>query len=526
LQGICPACLLSQQVRPEPSASVDVNQLVRLFPELEVLGRIGDGGMGVVFKARHIQLERLIALKVVAPDLALQEAFAERFVREARALARLQHPNIVMVYDFGERDGVYYLSMEFVDGVGLRQLVGAGRLEPKEALALVPQICEGLQYAHDQGIVHRDIKPENILVDSQGLVKIADFGLAKLRGGNQNWTLTRSTQVLGTPHYMAPEQMRAPLDVDHRADIYSLGVVLYELLTGELPMGRFQLPSQRCSVDPRLDGVVLKALEHEPEQRYQHASQVRSDVEEIRQPGAEPPISGTTATPATPAHTPAPDRLGAAQFRQQIIGPQSWCRLVPGGARLVAFASLALAWSWIAALQTMSSGQPQTWLAVAYPLCYLTFEILNPKTCSPVRWVDPFLKLGGMASMIFVLALVSESRTPTGVQRSLNILAAAILPMTHLMLDRWFGRLDWRDGFIATALMILSTVLHSATAPRPGPEAYYYASGMTALLSVSTGVTRFPELMYQGDVPPYRTVILSFGLAILAAAFYFHRHLF
>ena len=187
--------------------------------------------------------------KILPTAVGADPAFAERFTREARALARLNHPHVVTLYDFGEADGLYYLLMEFVDGVNLRQMIAGGKLEPREALAIVPQICEALQYAHDEGIVHRDIKPENILLDKKGRVKIADFGLAKLmhRGdtpaGRAAFTLTGSQQVMGTPHYMAPEQMERPLGVDHRADIYSLGVVFYEMLTGELPLGRFAAPS-------------------------------------------------------------------------------------------------------------------------------------------------------------------------------------------------------------------------------------------------------------------------------------------
>ena len=172
--------------------------------------------------------------------------------------------------------------MEFVDGLTLRQLLDAGKLAPREALAIVPQICEALQYAHDKGLVHRDIKPENILMDRSGQVKIADFGLAKLVGREaKDFSLTGAGQVMGTPHYMAPEQIEHPQDVDHRADIYSLGVVFYQMLTGELPIGRFAPPSQKVQIDVRLDEVVLRALEKEPELRYQQASEVKTQVETI-----------------------------------------------------------------------------------------------------------------------------------------------------------------------------------------------------------------------------------------------------
>jgi len=192
---------------------------------------------------------------------------------------------VVTIHDFGIADGLYYLIMEYVDGTNLRQMIRSDELTPESALVMVPQICDALQFAHDQGIVHRDVKPENILIDRQGNVKIADFGLAKLldrkTGGH---TLTKTGQVVGTPQYMAPEQLEQPLNVDHRADIYSLGVVFYEMLTGELPLGRFERPSKSVSVDVRLDQVVLRALEKEPDRRYQHASEVSSELKSFDYP--------------------------------------------------------------------------------------------------------------------------------------------------------------------------------------------------------------------------------------------------
>jgi predicted Ser/Thr protein kinase len=258
------------------------DQLARHFPHFEVLELLGQGGMGAVYKARQRSLDRLVAIKILPLEVGREPTFAERFTREARALARLSHPNIVAIHDFGQADGLYYFIMEYVDGVSLRQLVDKHELTPQQALALVPQICEALQFAHEEGIVHRDVKPENILIDKRGRVRIADFGLAKLLGySGDAATLTRVEQVMGTPQYMAPEQMQRSHSVDHRADIYSLGVVIYEMLTGELPLGHFAPPSQKVSIDVRLDQVVLRALEREPERRYQRASDVKSDVEAI-----------------------------------------------------------------------------------------------------------------------------------------------------------------------------------------------------------------------------------------------------
>lgn len=271
--------------RTHAFAPPSLDQLAPLFPQLELLELLGKGGMGAVYRARQPSLDRFVALKILSPEFASDPGFAERFAREARALARLNHPGIVTVHDSGQAGGFYYLVMEFVDGMNLRQLLSRGRISPREALAIVPQICDALQYAHDEGIVHRDIKPENILVDRKGRVKIADFGLAKIIGRDtKDRVLTHAADVMGTPHYMAPEQVEHPTNVDHRADIYSLGVVFYEMLTGELPLGRFKPPSKipgRVNVDVRLDEVVLRALEKEPERRYQHASEVKTDVETI-----------------------------------------------------------------------------------------------------------------------------------------------------------------------------------------------------------------------------------------------------
>jgi serine/threonine protein kinase len=238
--------------------------------------------MGAVYKARQTKLDRLVAVKVLPPEVARDPAFAERFTREARSLARLNHPNIVMVFDFGEADGLFYFSMEFVDGRNVRQLLQADELTPARALQIVPQVCDALGYAHDEGIVHRDIKPENILLDRKGRVKIADFGLAKLVGLTPAYlTLTGAHEVMGTLYYMAPEQTRRSHLVDHRADLYSLGVVFYEMLTGELPLGRFAPPSHKAPMDARLDPVVLRALAREPENRYQDAGELKRDVDLI-----------------------------------------------------------------------------------------------------------------------------------------------------------------------------------------------------------------------------------------------------
>jgi len=287
------------------------------FPQLEILELLGQGGMGAVYKARQPGLDRLVALKILPPEAGRDTAFAERFAREARALAKLNHPHIVTVYDFGKASDFYYFVMEYVDGANLRHLIRSAHLSPAEALRIVPQICEGLQFAHEEGIVHRDIKPENILIDRKGRVKIADFGIAKLLGHNTaSYTLTGPWQVMGTLHYMAPEQVDHPLAVDHRADIYSLGVVFYEMLTRQLPLGRFLPPSQKVPVDVRLDNVVLRSLESEPDRRYQHASEIKTDLEAIA--AGLPPTEGPAVTALDETLYVDPDYEG---IRRKIMLP-------------------------------------------------------------------------------------------------------------------------------------------------------------------------------------------------------------
>jgi serine/threonine protein kinase len=302
LAGLNPADLLAQGAADDtfgsPTAFLppSIEEMAALFPQFEILELIGKGGMGAVYKVRQKELDRVVALKILPPSIGRSPAFSERFTREAKALAKLNHPGIVTLHEFGQADGLYFILMEFVDGVNLGQLMRGSRISPREALAIVPQICDALQFAHDQGIVHRDIKPENILLDRHGRVKVADFGIAKIvgpvgedtqRGGDipVPTDQTLAGKIIGTPQYMAPEQIDHPAEVDHRADIYALGVVFYQMLTGELPGKEMQAPSRKVQIDVRLDEIVLKAMEKNPEQRYQQASVMKTRVEEFQSPG-------------------------------------------------------------------------------------------------------------------------------------------------------------------------------------------------------------------------------------------------
>jgi predicted Ser/Thr protein kinase len=358
LAGLCPACLLKMGAAADTATDAKgktftpppVAELALLFPQLEILELIGRGGMGAVYKARQKQLDRIVALKILPPGIGTDPAFAGRFAREAKALAKLNHPNIVTLYEFGDAGGQFYFLMEFVDGVNLRQLLAGGRVSAREALAIVPQICDALQFAHDQGIVHRDIKPENILLDRRGRVKVADFGLAKIVGADGGAgsplptdgahgvtrrptdSLTDAGKAMGTPNYMSPEQITAPGEVDHRADIYALGVVFYQMLTGELPGKQLQPPSTKVQIDVRLDEVVLRALEKNPELRYQQVSEVKTCVETIVNSGS------AGVPPAEPGDAPGIFRPEAVKLARDIRAT-----LTPKG--LVWFARKTLLWS-------------------------------------------------------------------------------------------------------------------------------------------------------------------------------------
>jgi len=272
----------SADATEEPLFGPAPAELAPFFPGLEILEVAGRGGMGTIYKARQPQLDRLVALKILSPELGRDPAFAQRFAREAQALAKLNHSNIVGIFDFGQAGGFYYFLMEYVDGVTLRQLIEQKLIHPEEAQRIVIEICHALQYAHEEGLVHLDIKPSNILLDKKGRVKIADFGLARLIGRKDRGASGGDgPAIMGTPPYMAPELVEKPRKVDGRADIYALGVVFYEMLTGEVPPENFVPPSIKAHVDPRLDAVVARALARQPRRRYSDAGELRAAVERI-----------------------------------------------------------------------------------------------------------------------------------------------------------------------------------------------------------------------------------------------------
>jgi serine/threonine-protein kinase len=271
------------------------------LPGYELVRVLGRGGMGEVWLARQNSLGRSVAVKVLPPRLAKDPEFVTRFEKEATALAALSHPNIIQIIDRGVAGDHYYFVMEYVEGRSLREVMR--ELSPPEALRVALQVARAIECAHDKGIIHRDLKPENILLDGRGHVKVADFGLAGIRQPDTRLQLTATSVAMGTLNYMAPEQRRDAKNVDGRADLFSFGVVLYELLTGELPVGRFKLPSERVQgLDSRLDAVVARLLENEPEARYARAAEVCQALEGLVTStslppqslvGAQPPVRGS-----------------------------------------------------------------------------------------------------------------------------------------------------------------------------------------------------------------------------------------
>ena len=304
------------------------------IPGYELLELLGKGGMGEVWKARQISLDRIVAVKLLPPKLARDQEFVSRFEKEATALAALSHPNITQIIDRGIAGEHYFFAMELVVGRTLREVMNAGRPASFESLRIGAAIARAIDYAHELKIVHRDLKPENILLDARGHVKVADFGLAGMRGSAKDLALTATAVAMGTVNYMAPEQRRDAKHVDQRADIYSLGVMLYELLTAELPIGRFKLPSERVKgLDPRLDVLIGAMLESDPEARPARASSIAEQLEAMIASG----VGSQLPAPAAPAEPDGPRSIARAS--PPSVVDRTWSGFKVG---LMVLGSLAL----------------------------------------------------------------------------------------------------------------------------------------------------------------------------------------
>ncbi len=325
----------------------EVSLAGRRFGAYEVLEELGSGGMGKVYRAKNVTLERIVALKTLAPQLAADKDFVHRFLKEARVVARLNHPNIVQIYDFGCVDGIHYLAMEYVDGQSLRTHMKGGRFSEKDAVIVIRQAVRALAVAHAAGIVHRDIKPDNLMFTSRAELKLVDLGIAKRVGEDQSLTLTG--EAVGTPQYISPEQIRGLKDIDARADIYSLGATFYHLVTGHAPYKgtsgalvmsmhlTHPLPDPRQYEPVLSEGVcrvLRKMMAKERDERYPNVDAVDRDLYRLQigeMPEAdEPRITGIATmietdrvgSPSGP-RSPSPPPRGA-QTPAPPTGSRAW----------------------------------------------------------------------------------------------------------------------------------------------------------------------------------------------------------
>ena len=324
--------------------------------------KLGAGGMADVYLAEDQELGRRVAIKILNGRHANDDQFIERFRREAKNAAALNHPNIVSIYDRGEAEETYYIAMEFLDGRTLKELiVSRGAAPVNVAVEYARQILSALRFAHRHGIVHRDIKPHNVMVDGEGRVKVTDFGIA--RAGTSQ--MTEAGSIVGTAQYLSPEQARGG-EVDPRSDLYSLGIVLYELLTGKTPFdGETPVeiamkhlstapkpPSTlRPDVPPELDMVVMRALAKNPDDRYQSADEMEGDLDRVAR-GAR--VSATTVDTATQVLRPAAVAVGAATAATMIAPPPSAAAVPPAVVEEEEFAEHGEAdrplWPWLVAI--------------------------------------------------------------------------------------------------------------------------------------------------------------------------------
>ncbi len=288
-------------VAPDPA------DLAPLFPGYEIQGLIATGGMGAVYCAVQKSLDRTVALKILPRELSKDAAFCAGFEAEAKAMARLNHPNLIGVYDFGEVNGMLFIIMEYVPGQSLYHSAYGIRVDQQEVIRMVSGICHGLAHAHENGILHRDIKPSNILLDLNAEPKIGDFGLARPVGS----TIEEGEEIFGTPHYTAPEVVSHPHSVDYRADIFSVGVLLHELLTGHLPAEDPRPASVIARCDPRFDAIIRKATQPLPAARYSSAKEIADDLQAI----ASARVPRVPHAPAAPGHRSAPRVRGHVHGR-------------------------------------------------------------------------------------------------------------------------------------------------------------------------------------------------------------------
>ena len=309
----------------------DPADLAPLFPGYEIEGLIATGGMGAVYCAVQKSLDRTVALKILPMEFSKDAAFCAGFEAEAKAMARLNHPNLIGVFDFGEVNGMLYIIMEYVPGQSIYHSADGIAIDPAEVIRLVTGICNGLAHAHENGIIHRDIKPSNILLDLNAQPKIGDFGLAR----PIEWKVEEGDEIFGTPHYTAPEVVNSPHSVDYRADIFSVGVLLHELLTGKLPADDPRPASTIIRCDPRFDAIIRRATQPLPAARYSSAKEMANDLQAITTPSA--PHIPRVAALAAPRHM-KPVRVYSAPGKKKSSGAPLVVFLLAAVAAFAAFA--------------------------------------------------------------------------------------------------------------------------------------------------------------------------------------------
>ncbi len=285
------------------------------YGRYEVIREVGRGSMGMVFQARDPQIDRLVAIKVLRQDRMASEGFVERFLKEARAIGRLSHPNIVAVYDVGEDQGTIYIAMEFLEGASLDTLQSPEKtLSVSEIADLGIQVAEALHYAHERGVTHRDIKPSNIIIEQSGRVKITDFGIARIEDA-EGVIQTQAGEILGTPAYMSPEQALGKT-VDGRSDIFSLGVILWEMCVGKRPFRGENMAAVfhavttdipdaphalNPDIPPGLSAIIMKCLEKDPAKRYPSGNALRDALKNMSADQAAPVVVTGGAVPKSKA---------------------------------------------------------------------------------------------------------------------------------------------------------------------------------------------------------------------------------
>jgi serine/threonine protein kinase len=312
-----------------------LEEMQAMLPQYQFVSLLGRGGMGAVYKALQVSLDRLVAIKVLPGDLIDDDNdanFLERFKNEARTMAKMNHPSIVDVFDFGEtQTGLLYFVMEFIDGTDVAQMIASqGKLPEDYALSITAHVCDALNYAHKNGVIHRDIKPANILINMDGAVKVADFGLAKASDAGQSG-ITKTNMAMGTPDFVAPEALIPGIPLDGRADLYAIGVMLYQMLTGEIPRGIWSLPGTKIGTDPRFDAIITKAMQTDREVRYQSAADLRRDLDTIltipraaliaQQQAAAEAAARATQAQRQQAATPHPQPASTPKKKSSALGP-------------------------------------------------------------------------------------------------------------------------------------------------------------------------------------------------------------